>query len=603
MRAYVNKFKEVLSAILWNWQVLLLFEFLYKLLGGVLLFPFIRSTMQKTLELAQIPYLTMDVLKDWLLSPFTLLFILGIMILLGLYIFYEMLVLVTYFDDSYHKRPVHFSKLIMVPLKRSLHALKPNNWPIFLLVVLLFPLTSLSLTPSALTQVRIPEYFVDFVKELGMVYYLGFLILILLINLLVFSLLYVVPVFMKENKSFYQSLKASRELLNRRFLKTLGTYASWMLIITSLCAFIFATILFVMVVYTKQQPVSATLQSSFLINYMLLKQFSSFIFQMIMFFSSFAVIMFMYLSSKELVIVQNTRKPKRHRIRKAMISIIEVLCLFVVLAVYIDYQGNAYEVHSIMEKPIDIAAHRAGAVFAPENTIPALENAIQSKAAYAEIDVQQSKDGKLYILHDTSFKRTTGIAKQIWEVSAEEINTFDAGSYFSPEFEGTKIPTLEEMMKVADGKIKLMIELKKNGHENELEQQTVELIQRYKFQNQCAIASMDLSVLQKVKELDPSLITVYIAPVVYGDIYTVSYIDIVSVEATFVNTKMIKQLHEHHKSIFVWTINKDDELKRILSMDIDGIVTDNPELAFFYKQQGGKDDIIASIIAWLFPQS
>ena len=65
---------------------------------------------------------------------------------------------------------------------------------------------------------------------------------------------------------------------------------------------------------------------------------------------------------------------------------------------------------------------------------------------------------------------------------------------------------------------------------------------------------------------------------------------------------MLRALHQQNKQVFVWTVNRDKELQRLLLMDIDGIVTDNPELAAFYKTSKGRDVLISDLLAWLYPQ-
>lgn len=110
-------------------------------------------------------------------------------------------------------------------------------------------------------------------------------------------------------------------------------------------------------------------------------------------------------------------------------------------------------------------AHRVSALVAPENTIAAFKETFITQAEYAEIDVQETKDGELILFHDSNFERVAGVNKNVWEVNYDEIKTYDVGSHFRSDFAGEKIPTLDEAMKYSKGKIKLLIEIKLNGHE------------------------------------------------------------------------------------------------------------------------------------------
>lgn len=170
--------------------------------------------------------------------------------------------------------------------------------------------------------------------------------------------------------------------------------------------------------------------------------------------------------------------------------------------------------------------HRISAARAPENTLAALQEAINGDAKYIEIDVQETKDGALIIIHDSNFKRTTGVYKNTWEVNYDEVKTYDAGSYFSSDFSGEKIPTLQEVIDSAKGKVELVIEIKLNGHEkSDVTKRVLDLIKANKIEHQSIIASMDKDVLKRVKELDSSIETCYLTAVAYGNLYNWDYVD------------------------------------------------------------------------------
>lgn len=110
--------------------------------------------------------------------------------------------------------------------------------------------------------------------------------------------------------------------------------------------------------------------------------------------------------------------------------------------------------------PVQITAHRGASGSAPENTLIALQKAIEAGADYAEIDVQETSDGRLVLLHDPDLKRTTGLKKNIWQTTYNELKHLDAGSWFSDEFSAERIPLLEDAIELVRGKMLLNIELK-----------------------------------------------------------------------------------------------------------------------------------------------
>lgn len=602
MKTYVKDLRIIFQSIFYRWRILLAFEFLYRVIGSLLIYPMVNFLIQKTLDFAKLAYLDLNHIQIWITSPYTFPLLFLCFLILGSYILYEMSVLSYYFHWSLKQEDFNLQSLIKTAFRKILKIIKPINWLMLIMIMVLFPLTSLSLTPASLIRFRIPEYMIDFIHEQGPIFYSCYICIILIINLLVFHMLYIVPSFLLNDMNFRPAWQNSRKLLKKSFLKTLLFYTACLIGIFACFLFLYGVILLILFTCYYFLPDTESSLTSFILNYMQLKQYGTFLFHIIIFIISFAVITYTYHQKAELTIKEEKIK-KNLSWKTVLISTLEISFTIFAITIYDDYQGNAFVQYNIMQKPVDIVAHRAGSIFAPENTIPALQLAIESPASYAEIDVQQSKDGELYIMHDTNFKRTTGINKNIWDVNSEEINTYDAGSSFSPAFQGTKIPTLEDMMKTSDGKMKLMIELKKNGHEKNLEARTVRLIEKYKFEKQSVITSMNLPILKKIKAINPALQTVYIAPVAYGHYYDIDYVDMFSVEATFVNSDMIEDIHHLNKKVYVWTVNRDHELKQVLAMNIDGIITDNPELAFYYKQQGRRDIFIDEIISWLFPKS
>ena len=139
-------------------------------------------------------------------------------------------------------------------------------------------------------------------------------------------------------------------------------------------------------------------------------------------------------------------------------AIVMLLCLY-----FLTYGGLPQVQAASKDAPVIGVAHRAGAKVAPENTVAALEQAIRDGAPIAEIDVQQLSDGTLIVMHDSNFKRTTGEDICVWDAEADALKTLEVGSGFSAAYRGEQIPTLEEMLACARGRITLMIELKYTG--------------------------------------------------------------------------------------------------------------------------------------------
>lgn len=180
------------------------------------------------------------------------------------------------------------------------------------------------------------------------------------------------------------------------------------------------------------------------------------------------------------------------------------------------------------------------------------------------------------ISHDANIKRIAGVDKNIWEMTYAELETYDVGSWFSDEYSYLRLPTLDEVIKLCKGKIKLNIEIKPTGHETDFEKNIIDIVKANGFENDCMLASLDIEALKKVKEIDPNIKTLYDMTVAAGNISEMTFIDGFSIEETFIDYDIVDQIHQNNKKVFVWTVNEPSNIINICKYDIDNILTDDP---------------------------
>lgn len=230
-------------------------------------------------------------------------------------------------------------------------------------------------------------------------------------------------------------------------------------------------------------------------------------------------------------------------------------------------------------KQVMITAHRGDQSAAPENTLSAFEAAIENGADYIELDVTETKDGVLVILHDDSLMRTAGLEKNIWEVTYEETQQLDAGSWYSEDFAGEKIPTLEEVIELCKGKIKMNIEIKVAGQESEeFVEKIVNLIQKEDLLSQCIVTSFDYDTVRTVKELAPSIQAGPILSKEGENLADYQDMDVFSISSKILTKDMVKEAHEMGKPVHVWTVNDKSKIKKFWRMGVDNIITNDPGL-------------------------
>ena len=228
-----------------------------------------------------------------------------------------------------------------------------------------------------------------------------------------------------------------------------------------------------------------------------------------------------------------------------------------------------------VEDQVAVTAHRGSSRTAPENTVAAVEAAIRQGADFAEIDVQETADGVLVVLHDADLMRVAGVRKNIWGVTYEEIESLDAGSWFSPEFEGEPIPTLQQVIDAARGRIRLNIEIKLNGHEEKLVERVVAIVAKNDFQSQCVLSSLDYRSVLQAKQLDERLQVGHIVTVAIGDAAKLD-VEFLSVNQEKVTPGYVRSLHRAGKEVHVWTVNDRQRMSALVDFGVDNIITDDP---------------------------
>ena len=239
-----------------------------------------------------------------------------------------------------------------------------------------------------------------------------------------------------------------------------------------------------------------------------------------------------------------------------------------------------------------IMAHRGFSSKAPENTMPAFQMCLDGGFTAAELDVQMTADGTVIVLHDDNLKRTAGLDQNVWEVTYDEIRDLDNGSFFNKDFAGTKIPTLDEVVKLAgSGKEKLFlnIEIKRNGHDDGIIEKVVDIIIKNDYLDNCDVTSQDYSTLEEVRKINPSVLTAYTSAVGIGSIESLEAADIISIQETFATYENVERIHDVGKRVFVWTVNEEETMKDLVGLNVDAILTNDPELCKAVIDQYGSD--------------
>ena len=569
-----------------HWKPLILFEILWKLVTLLVIAPACAGLIQLAIHLAKLKYLTTSNLLQFLRSPWTILLLAVLLLLAALYTLFEIAAVCTCFRQSrFQKVRTTLGRMVRSGLQSVLHFFRGGGPFLVLHLLVLIPLMQFSATSGIFTAMGIPDFLAYYMtkKEFLLPIYVAAIILCCLLSVRwVFS-----SVLFTQNQCSYRSARAtSVQLVRGRFWQTFFSVLVWN------CCYFAALLVFLCMITVVVLMVIRATGSNDLIMSQAMRILKLLIQIVLWSFSFFATpICMAHLTAllekrcvqmPEVVLpepVPLSRSAKPFRRSTAVLT----ACCFTVAAlglnlsyVYSVFTGKANFRLALFQNPT-VMAHRGLSADAPENTLYAFSDAISAGADFIELDVQQTRDGVLVVMHDSNLKRTTGVNKDIWDVDYADIQDLDAGSWFDPAYANARIPTLEETLQFVDKRAKLSIEIKPTKHGSDtLEQDVAELITRYQYTDACYVTSFSYGSLKKVKEANPEIRTGYLMSVAYGQFYSLKYADAFSLNKVFVTSQVVNAAHQQGKQIFAWTVNGMSEVRSLCNLHVDSIITDDP---------------------------
>jgi glycerophosphoryl diester phosphodiesterase len=234
-----------------------------------------------------------------------------------------------------------------------------------------------------------------------------------------------------------------------------------------------------------------------------------------------------------------------------------------------------YIIFEHKENRILIIAHRGASSIAPPNTLKSFRKAIELNADYIEFDVHKSLDGEIVIIHDAYISDLNGQRKFIKEMDLEDLQTIDIG-------EGENIPTLKELINIAKGNIGLQCEVKAPNFSKQL----VELLNQENLIDSSIISSFIFSELLELQKLNSKLKLALLLPPESSSRKLIKYCkkaidnNFYAIHPYFksINVEMVKLVHDNNMLVNVWTVNTESDIRKVIKMNVDGIISDDIKL-------------------------
>lgn len=265
-----------------------------------------------------------------------------------------------------------------------------------------------------------------------------------------------------------------------------------------------------------------------------------------------------------------------------------VLLFFVLLTAVACSPGKAEKIVLVKQKrKIVLIAHRGAADSAPENTLAAIRKALAGPAEFIEVDVHQTRDQQLVVLHDATVDRTTNGHGPVAELTLAQVRQLDAGSWFAPAFSQEKIPTLEEVLDLVKGKKKLLIEIKKGeAYYPGIEAATLALIHQHQARDWTVIQSFYDEVLARVWKSEQAVPThkllvgkVPWLPVYFDHRLRWGSLDkyyraaAINVNHHFATRAFIRHVHSKGFKTYVWTVDDPRDINALIDRGADGVIS------------------------------
>ena len=242
---------------------------------------------------------------------------------------------------------------------------------------------------------------------------------------------------------------------------------------------------------------------------------------------------------------------------------------------------------------VNVVAHRGASAEAPENTLAAVRRAIARDADLVEVDVQRTKDGALVLLHDTTLARTTDVRRVfprrkpwlVGDFTYDELHRLDAGGWWSDQYAGERIPTLEQVVEVLrPSTTGLLLEVKATALHPGIAADVASTLRAIPGYVDAAVAtgrlvvqSFDHAAMRRHKELEPRIPVGALGTPMRAELGAIAtWADQVNPVHWSARPGFVEAVHRHGMRCQLWTVDRAAHMRRALDLGADGVITNRP---------------------------
>lgn len=563
------------------------YQTMTKLISAALIVPLYKGITSIIIESSGLSAVSNDDLIKFLISPQGLLFLLIGLVFLVFILAIEVFGFITISSRSIMgQKEVSYFELLKNNIKLLPKLLNVGGIGLLIYLLILAPLSGMGTGLSIGKYIKVPN-FIFSVIESKPLYFAAFAMLIGLMGYLAFIWSNSFHFIVIGNNKASDALNNSRKLIHKSYRRYLKRFVPMTLIFVLLISVIsIAWVLLVGFLYLKFDFISQygkiavvavlILQAAvFSLAGLLAVPFETHLLTTHFYECTAAIPEFNWVSNKYQVIREKSKKSIIDRIFSHKWIITAVSILFIIgMAIP---TGTFINEIVVTQKKILVIGHRGGwGEGKPENNLKAIDFSIKNGAAFVEVDVQRTKDGKYILNHDSTFKRVAGDNRASYEMDLKEIKDLDIGVNFGEDYKGIKVPTVEELLNHTKDKIGIYMELKGDTADTKMADDVVKLIKEAGMEKKVVLMSLNGNLISYIEDNYPEMTTGFAYFFAMGRIDEFDS-DIMVLEEEVATDNNIEKIHASGKKADVWTVNTQESMDKFTNTEIDGIITDNVE--------------------------
>lgn len=474
--------------------------------------------------------------------------------------------------------------LLVVGLRSIKTFLKPAGFLLMFYWVIVIPLVGIGFTIAPMQGFEIPNFITDVIFK-NPLYSSLYLVAILILTIVTVLHLFTFHYILICNQKIGEGLRNARLLMKKHWKSFLVDFLlrSLLRIVFLFAFFMIAIFLLIFMAYRYTQDIIVS-RAILIWGILLLGEIIAFVvFLTVPIMIERLTELFYRYNLKEgnpiqLKIEVNASIPGEEafakiKLRTKMILTLLIVGLLTINFVIASFCAIFFDEIFRNHRKIEIVAHRGGGDLAAENSIASLEEAIKAGVAWSEIDVQRTKDGKYIINHDPTFQRVTGVPRSSTDMTLEEIKQLRINDLFDSSRPSQEVPTMEEFLDAAKGRIGLFIELKGSTADPQMADDVIAMVKERDMLKEIAILSLDYSLIQYVEENYPEVDTGFLYFFSLGETSKMKG-DFLIMEEKEATPQKVAEIQNAGKRAIVWTVNTESSIDQFVNSNVDGIITD-----------------------------